>query len=336
MKRGVLVAVLALLFLVPTTMWAASPEGVGPPSLPIDAHTVDGYHVIDIINPLQGKINAEATTRAYGDVALDSRLTSVEAYESRIAALETQLMAALDLIADLQTSIEDLGPTGELAELANYVTVNDNTINGLVGPHVIFKGVNVHINNGLDYLPSTNGSIPIQPVNGLGNLIIGLNIPPTSGAPDFIPEELGTEDRYGSHNLVLGAGNRFSSYGAIISGWANNSSHSYASIIGGARNISSGRDAVVVGGIYNEARGNYSTVVGGYSNIALANQTSILGGSFNSAEERWSTVSGGMRNNAIGIGSTVAGGDSNSAQGLGSSVAGGYGNIAYDTNEILP
>ena len=71
------------------------------------------------------------------------------------------------------------------------------------------NAINVQIVNGLD---STNG-YPTDPdsvdpvatvTNGLGNLIVGYN-------------ELGNpagDDRTGSHNVVIGHGNSFSSFGA--------------------------------------------------------------------------------------------------------------------------
>ena len=60
-------------------------------------------------------------------------------------------------------------------------------------------GANLYVNSGSG---ATDG-----PVNGLGNVIIGYN------------EFRGTgDDRTGSHNLVVGSKNNFSSYGGIVGG----------------------------------------------------------------------------------------------------------------------
>jgi hypothetical protein len=44
-------------------------------------------------------------------------------------------------------------------------------------------------------------------LTGLGNLIIGYNEP---------PDDFDTEDREGSHNLVIGSPHRFTSWGALL------------------------------------------------------------------------------------------------------------------------
>ena len=65
---------------------------------------------------------------------------------------------------------------------------------------LIISGVNVHIRNGMS---------KTYWKNGVGNLIVGYN------------ERMGTEDRNGSHNIVIGPDHSFSSHSGIVTGWGN-------------------------------------------------------------------------------------------------------------------
>ena len=95
-------------------------------------------------------------------------------------------------IAELQALVAGL--TSRVAALEAklaHVSVSGNDIT--------ISGANLHVNNGTG---STDGS-----VNGLGNLVIGYN--ELRGAGD---------DRSGSHNVVVGSRNNFSSYGGLVGG----------------------------------------------------------------------------------------------------------------------
>ncbi len=107
-----------------------------------------------------------------------------------------------------------------------------------------FSGVNVQIVNGSG---TTFGT-----VDGLGNLIVGYNEIRLTG-----------DDRTGSHNIVVGVYNNYSSYGGFIAGTQNTSSGPYASVSGG------------YGGT---ASGSYSSVSGGYNNTAIGTSSSVSGG----------------------------------------------------------
>jgi hypothetical protein len=262
---------------------------------------------------------------------LDTRLSSVEAYEARIAALETQLTAALDLIADLQTSLAPLDPSGELVELANHVMVDDSTINGLVGLHVIFHGANVHVQN---------GSTQTYSVNGLGNLIVGYN-------------EVNVADpanRTGSHNLVVSVGHEYTSYGGFVTGINNKIIAPHASISGGSFNEASGHQSSVSGGSYNEAGetnssvsggernkayGIASWVGGGRSNMASGSESSVIGGWANTASGNYSSVSGGFGNRASGLNSSVSGGANNEPREENSSISGGIWNVTSGNSSSI-
>ena len=76
----------------------------------------------------------------------------------QIAALQAQ-------VAALQTTVAALN-----AKLA-YATVVNGPINGVAGPHFILEGVNVHIRSGSGSTHDNN----LNPLTGLGNLIIGYN-----------------------------------------------------------------------------------------------------------------------------------------------------------------
>ena len=66
----------------------------------------------------QGNITAEAAARETADTGLQAQINNVPIVPQ------------------------------DLLDVANYVSVDLNTINDLVGPHVIFSGANVHIQNG--------------------------------------------------------------------------------------------------------------------------------------------------------------------------------------------
>ena len=79
-------------------------------------------------------------------------------------------------------------------------------------------------------LQVVNGQGTTNTTNGLGNLIVGYN-------------ELGNfngDDRTGSHNLVTGQANSFSSYGGLVAGQSNTVSGRWSSVSGGKDNTASG------------------------------------------------------------------------------------------------
>jgi hypothetical protein len=176
-----------------------------------------------------------------------------------------------------------------------------------------FSGCNVYIQNGLG---ATNGN-PNDPTNtsatvtnGLGNLVIGYNlagrimIDPVTGQP--LPNDV----RTGSHNLILGDQNNYSSYGGIVAGDFNSTSAAYATVSGGSGNYASGIYSTVSGGIGNSAGGAYATVSGGSNSVATGTYSTVSGGVNNTASGIYSVVSGGINNNASDTASTVSGGSS--------------------------
>lgn len=171
------------------------------------------------------------------------------------------------------------------------------------GNDVYFDGCNIHIRDGSG---NTTGT-----TNGLGNLIIGYN--EDTGGPF---------NRTGSHNLVIGPYQTYSSFGGIIAGQRNTISAGSASVLGGVDNVASAAGAVVSGGNVNTASGNNSAVSGGTFNTASGDNSVVSGGKYNEASGNASSVSGGDHNTAIASQSSVSGGHERSATGIWSWVAG--------------
>jgi hypothetical protein len=176
---------------------------------------------------------------------------------------------------------------------------------------LVIAGANLHIRN---------GSGKTYAKNGKGNLIIGYNEP---------IEAVNSEDRSGSHNLVIGQGHSYSGASGLISGYDNNVSGSYSVVLSGVRNTARRSGAVVIGGIANASDSAHGVVVGGELNIANDVASVVVGGSYNVTAGRNSSVSGGSFNHAEGYSSSINGGYSNIAEAMYASVnGGGYNNAA--------
>jgi hypothetical protein len=168
----------------------------------------------------------------------------LEALQAEIAGLKSQLDAANSQISALTSRITALETSGggggstnpALTELAKYVTVDPNVINGVKGPHVIFSGVNLHVRSGSGST-GDNGT-----PTGLGNLIVGYNEGPH---PDP------TSGRNGSHNIVGGTLNAFTASGGMVFGNQNWIQSGSASILGGQGNLAQGLGSSILGGRAN-------------------------------------------------------------------------------------
>lgn len=157
------------------------------------------------------------------------------------------------------------------------------------------SAVNLQIVNGLG---ATNGNTenpqhgdPEQSeVNGLGNLIVGYG--EQFGGFPFHREP----NRTGSHNIVVGFNNNYSSVGGFVAGLNNTTYGLYASVSGGGWNSAGGGSgASVSGGHQNLATGAGASVSGGNSNTASGDFASVSGGDDNFAEAKYSTVTGGSQ-----------------------------------------
>ena len=228
---------------------------------------------------------------------LTQMLTTQAEMQASILALEAENLAQAELITELQNS-----SGGGIEGLENYLSVDE------VNNTVLISGANLQVVSG-------EGATD-APVNGTGNIIIGYD------------ENTSSDDKSGSHNLVVGVGHTYSAFGGIVVGADNSISGLFSSVLGGGFNTASGLASSVSGGQGNTAQENYSSVSGGLANIASGNHSSVSGGFFNNAFGNASSVSGGDSNIASGSYSSVSGGDNNTASGFWSSVSGGYYNSA--------
>lgn len=171
---------------------------------------------------------------------LQSKLAALTSSEESLLALltaaQTQISALLARVQVLEANGGGGGTIpANLTALSRYVTVDPNPVNGVTGPHVIFTGVNVHVRSGSGNT-GDNGT-----PTGLGNLMVGYN----EG-----PHPIG--GRMGSHNIVGGTLNAFTSSGGLVLGSQNWINGQYATILGGENNQADGIASSVLGG-----RGNW-------------------------------------------------------------------------------
>jgi hypothetical protein len=202
-----------------------------------------------------------------------------------------------------EKAVELPGPT-ELATLTSIMPDITYVAKGVGGkPTIQFKGVNVQIVSGSG---STYG-----PVNGEGNLVIGY--------------DEGKLTQTGSHNLVLGTDQSFTSYGGLLAGSSNTITEPYASVTGGRENTVSREWGSITGGVLNNVKADGASVSGGSENTVENNNASISGGSDNRVEGEDSSISGGYGNfiKLPGNWASITGGYKNKTDGEDSAILGG-------------
>ncbi len=138
-----------------------------------------------------------------------------------------------------------------LFALAPYVSVDQSPEWGVAAPNIVFQGANVHVRSASGEFDDT----------GTGNLIVGWDEPPNSGAV-----------RTGTNDLVAGDYNNFTGLGEFVAGWYNSASGLCATVTGGANNEASNDFTSVAGGVMNNAE-SYGAAISGGSQITL-NSTS--------------------------------------------------------------
>lgn len=245
-----------------------------------------------------------------------------------VAAINAQIQ---QVVTDLQNQIDNIqlipgpqgpqGPQGiqgeqgepgagwdenRIALLEGQVVALTDKLSCLtkVGNDLYFDGCNVNIRNGAGDSLSKNG---------LGNLIIGYNEP-----SPYI-----NADRSGSHILVIGPGNAYSSYSGMVVGNQNSMTGEASVVLGGSGNVASGYRSSVFGGGNSTASGRFTSVTGGDENTATGEFAAVCGGMRGIASGAGSSVTGGFFSIASGDNSSVTGGYYNTAQGAYSSVSGG-------------
>jgi hypothetical protein len=172
--------------------------------------------------------------------------TALSAAQADILSLRTRLATAEGRLGTVETSLGTYDTRltsvekSSVPDLPKYLSIKTDAIYGVTGPHVIFTGVNVHVRNG-------STSETTASANGLGNLIVGYN------------EEDPSMQRTGSHNLVGGSQNGFTSYGGLVFGTKNQITGTYAAVVGGAANTAAATGTSILGNTQKSLMGNYFT-----------------------------------------------------------------------------
>jgi hypothetical protein len=258
--------------------------------------------------------------------ALESAVTSLQAtvgaQATTIVDLQTAVSAQASTISALQATVASQAADIDSIKMSSAYALDPylSVVSDSRGPLLRFHGANVQI---------VNDAGSTATVNGLGNLIVGYDEADTSGVfycnigatPAGVPitDEpactavgglwTGSGFKSGSHNLVGGAENNYSSFGGAVLGKQNAINNHYAVVSGGNVNNAAGQYASVSGGTLNVASGRTSSVTGGVDNTANGpDASSVSGGSANFASGNFSSVSGGNLNVASGSSSSVSGG----------------------------
>jgi hypothetical protein len=234
------------------------------------------------VHKTTGIMQVVATATDCGDKGKLLTLYSQEGVEIRLAAIESRLAAVEAENASLRSQVQ--AEETRLAALESLLVHFSRS-----GNEITISGANLNIVDGMGETETTNS---------LGNLVVGYN------------ELRGPEDsdiRTGSHMLVIGKWNNFSSFGGIPAGLYNETSARYASITGGFSNIASGNWSTVTGGLVNRASRDYAAASGGHHNKASGFASSVGGGAQNNAIGDYSSVSGGVDRTATGPYDWIAG-----------------------------
>ena len=153
---------------------------------------------------------------------------------------------------------------GQVADLTNRLVALEAKLAhvSVSGNDITISGANLFVNSGSG---TTDGA-----VNGLGNLIVGYNE--------------GAADRSGSHNLVVGLGNLYHSYGGFLIGHNNRADVPFESSITGdafslkldhGLRVDTGTDFTV------HAFSNFSIRANGTGNLESASTMTIKGSTVN-------------------------------------------------------
>jgi len=300
---------------VPYAMEAANSQLIGGQSA---AALDQSSHVADTDNP--HGVTAEQI-QAIGQVALDAALlTKADAVhqhdalyyrKSEVDAIIQPLIAANAALTNRIAVIENLDFPAQIQALQTQITALQNAGGGsdldafvrVSGTDIFIEGANLHVNNGSGTQTSADG---------LGNLIVGYN-----------PGALITT---GSHNLIVGAENNFSSTGGLVSGFRNSVDGANSAIVGGFGNTTSNSQSVSVGGVQNTSSGFASVTIAGSNTQASGGSSLSAGGSDGIAQGTFSVRLGGDNSTALGREAVAIGGRNNTAAGPFSLVAGGESN----------
>ena len=227
-------------------------------------------------------IEAQGFAKGSETFALEGRMDTVESQIAKNAAnVNTNAASISTNSTDIHTNFQDISALGGVAELMDYVSVDSTN------HEVLYEGANVFINSGAGHTES----VP----NGLGNLVVGYG------------DWSANTDTSGSHNVVMGTDNGFSSYGGLVGGFANDVAAPFAMVLTGSYNNATDEYAVVVSGKNGDAAAPHSVVVSGFSAEASGSYSAVLTGYNSIASGSYSAVLGGSSNQATAAGSVAAG-----------------------------
>jgi hypothetical protein len=229
-------------------------------------------------------------------VALEQRLETLER-RLRSSARRARLAKAIALVAVVGAGVWTSIPEARaqfgltLANLnARLLVVEAKTAPiSVVGTDFAITGKNVFIQDG-------SGQSGFN--SSLGNLTIGYNELRRNGG----------NNRSGTHNLIVGDQNNYTSFGGFVAGSRNEISSRWSSVSGGNGNSASGDSSSVSGGAFNIASGELASVSGGALNTASGVFGSVSGGEFNTAAGELASVSGGQNHSAPNLHNWAAGG----------------------------
>lgn len=211
-----------------------------------------------------------------------------------------------DLRVRMNSAEEGLGRVSGAQDLLRVLSVSADG-------DLVLSRANLYVQNG-------DGATD-APVNGKGNIILGY-------------DENVSNDKSGSHNLILGMNHSYTSYGGVLMG-KGNAVRGEGGLVSGQGNQVEGNHAAALGGTDSEAAADHALVLGGVSSVADGTGAVVVGGSDNVASGSHAVVSGGQENEASGTGSTVSGGYRGLSDGRNSAIAGGRDNTATGSYAVV-
>ncbi len=250
-----------------------------------------------------------------GNLVTLAKQGEVSQLGTRVDKLESDNTRLSDRVSKLEEKVT------ALEEKLSKISYEPKGLNGL--PTVKVSGANLQV---------VNDSGATRNTNGLGNVIIGYD------------EHAADIKQTGSHNLVIGDRQTFTSWGGLLAGsknsvtaplgvafgFGNEVKGTWGTVTGGYFNLAGGAGSSISGGSQSDANGELASIGGGFNNHAEVVWSSVAGGTANVAAGKYATVSGGHQNRASGIDSSVSGGEKNQAEGEASSILGG-GDITVNT-----
>ncbi len=295
-----------------------------PPEVDVSAFALAAD--VSVLESRVGVVEAGYLTEdALVDVATDAEVAAAVgplATAAALASVESELALVVEHFgSDFGSGLTVREIALDAVDAAGYLTAVDvpdeaalawvddvSAVLTVVGTEAVFEGVNVHVRNALGDTDFTDGT---------GNLIVGWNE--------------GGDSRTGSHNVVVGRGSSWTSYGSIIVGEGHQVSGNYGAVIGGTGNVMDGTRGVIIGGNSNTVSsgdGWHAVIVGGGSSLVADESGVVVGGQGNiidatNPEAQYEVVVGGEGNTVQKSHAVAVGGRDNLVNGTHAVVIGG-------------